>query len=155
MDRTSRRMGLVAGVFALALLAAACGGGANAGGGGGGGGDLWVKIAAPKDHAKVGEPFTLDLQASVPIGAPDTGDHHVHVCFDGASCDTKYTLAYGDTLQIDGLTPGTHTIEASLRNADHSDAGPTDSITVTVTGTATTTSPSPAASPSSSGGYGY
>jgi hypothetical protein len=53
-----------------------------------------------------------------------------------------------------------HTIEASLRNADHSDAGVTDSITVDVIGSAganagagATTSPN--SSTSAGDGYGY
>lgn len=39
---------------------------------------------------------------------------------------------YGDTFEVSGLSPGEHTIEASLRNADHTDAGPSDEITVIV-----------------------
>lgn len=165
MHRTSRRIGWAAVLLGLALIAAACGGGASASQGGG----LWVKIASPKDHAKVGDPFTVELQASVPIGDPSTGDHHVHLCVDGASCDTQYQLAYANTVQVVGLAPGTHTIEASLRNADHSDAGPTDTITVTVTGASTAdagaspgstpaSTPAPSGAPAMSGGtggYGY
>ena len=65
---------------------------------------------------------------------------------------------YGATAQVNGLSPGQHTIEASLRHADHSAVGPTATITVTVTGAgaASNTSPSMATtSPTASGGYGY
>ena len=164
MHRTSPRIGWAAVLLGLALTAAACGIGASASQG-----DLWVKIASPKDHAKVGDPFTVELQASVSIGDPSTGDHHVHLCVDGASCDTQYQLAYANAVQVVGLAPGTHTIEASLRNADHSDAGPTDTITVTVTGASTGdagaspgSTSTPVAAPSgapamtgATGGYGY
>jgi hypothetical protein len=151
-------VGLLAALFALGLVAAACSNGANASSGDGGG-DLSLSIASPKDGAKVQEPFTLKVDASVPLGDPDTGEHHVHLCFDGASCDSEYTLVYGNTFQIKDLSPGMHTIEASLRNADHSDTGVSTTIQVDVTsagagtstGTTTTTSPSA----SSSGGYGY
>jgi len=64
---------------------------------------------------------------------------------------------YSDTTQVQGLSAGKHTIEASLRNADHSAVGPTTSITVTVTGGATS-SGSPSifpSSPSSSSVPGY
>ena len=132
----SARSALVAAMLAFGLLAAAC---SNVSANAAGGSSLWVKIASPAKAASVHDPFTVTLDASVPIGDPSTGDHHVHLCFDGASCDTTYQLAYSTTVQVAGLAPGTHTIEASLRNADHSDAGPTDSITVTVVGGDTAT----------------
>ena len=92
----------------------------------------------------------------------------MHLCVDGASCDTQYQLAYANSVQVVGLAPGTHTIEASLRNADHSDAGPTDTVsTVTVTGASTgdaggssgtAPTPAPSSAPTmtgGTGGYGY
>src|SRR5207247_3748323 len=109
------------------------------------------QITSPSGGASVSEPFTLKVQSSVALGEPSTGRDHVHLCFDGANCDTEYKLVYSDTFQITGLSPGQHTIEASLRNADHSAAGPTASITVTVTGGATSSSPTP----SPSGPYGH
>ena len=113
---------------------------------------------SPSDNASVGEPFTVRLRSNVPIGDPSTGDHHVHLCFDGASCDdvAGSVIAYSNSAQVSGLTRGTHTIEASLRNADHSAAGVTDAITVTVSDAAGASSPAP--SPSTAGGagsYGY
>lgn len=162
MDRsTFRGVGLAAALSVLVLVAAACGGSAGASSSG----DLTLAISAPKDHAKVNQPFTVMLDASVPLGDPSTGEHHVHLCVDGQSCDTQYQLVYADSAQVDGLTPGEHTIEASMRNADHSDTGVSASITVIVTGsdrgasTSGTSTPSPMPSPSSSptagGGYGY
>ena len=162
MDRsTFRGVGLAAALSVLVLVAAACGGSAGASSSG----DLTLAISAPKDPAKVNQPFTVMLDASVPLGDPSTGEHHVHLCVDGQSCDTQYQLVYADSAQVDGLTPGEHTIEASLRYADHSDTGVSASITVIVTGsgggasTSGTSTPSPMLSPSSSpttgGGYGY
>ena len=60
----------------------------------------------------------------------------MHLCFDGGSCDERResVIAYEDSVQVTGLSPGTHTIEASLRNADHSDAGVSTTITITVSG---------------------
>ncbi|MGH3371636.1 MAG: hypothetical protein ACRDPR_16715, partial [Nocardioidaceae bacterium] len=83
----------------------------------------------------------------------------VHLCFDGEDCSTEYSLVYGDTFEIDDLAPGDHTIEASLRNADHSDAGETDTITVTV-GSRTASdagddAPAPSTSEGTTGGFGY
>lgn len=153
-----RYLVLATAVMVFGLLAAACGGGANAAGGG----DLWVRIASPAKDATVSEPFTVTFDASVPIGDPTTGEHHVHLCFDGASCDTQYTLAYTTSIQVDGLTPGEHTIEASLRNADHSDAGPSDTVTITVgqAGAGSGGTPSMGGGSTSSGsdgqnGFGY
>jgi hypothetical protein len=145
---------VLAAAFALSVLAVACSNGSTAAAGGGG--DT-LSIAMPTDGAKVSESFTVTVDASVPLGDPSTGDDHVHLCFDGASCDSEYTLVYGDTFQVDNLAPGQHTIEASLRNADHSAVGPTDMITVTVTGGAGTTPGTPSmssASPNPTDGNG-
>jgi hypothetical protein len=157
-----RMRNVVVAAFALSLLAAACSNGASASAGGGG--DT-LSISAPTDGAKVSEPFTLTLSSNQALGDPSTGDDHVHLCFDGASCDSgSYQLVYGDSAQVDGLSPGQHTIEASLRHADHSAVGPTASITVTVTGGGTggaggagtqTVPPMSPSSGGSSGGYGY
>ena len=159
LQTTPRRVGLLAALFSLGLVAAACSNGASASSDDGGGGDLTLSIASPKDGAKVQEPFTLKVESSVPLGNPDTGDHHVHLCFDGKSCDSEYTLVYGNTFQVTDLTPGMHTIEASLRNADHSDAGVSATIQVNVTsagaGTTGTGGATTSPSASSSGGYGY
>jgi hypothetical protein len=136
----------LAAAFALSVLAVACSNGTSAAAGGG---DT-LSIATPADGAKVSEPFTVKFNASVPLGDPSTGEDHVHLCFDGASCDSgDYLKVYSDSAQVQGLSPGQHTIEASLRNADHSAVGPTATITVTVTGGATSSG-----SPSSGGGYG-
>lgn len=151
----ARRLRLLAALAVFALLAAACGSDASAASGGS---DLSVSIAAPEDGATVGSSFVVNLGASVPIGDPSTGEHHVHLCFDGDSCDEQYVLAYQDHVTVDTLSPGEHTITASLRNADHSDAGPTDSITVTVSandGTGTNSGGSGGGSGSGGGGYGY
>ena len=142
---TSMRTALVASL-AFGVLAVACSNGTSSAAGGNG---PTLTISSPADAANVSEPFTLKLDASVALGDPTTGDDHVHLCFDGASCDSgNYQLVYGDSAQVQGLSAGQHTIEASLRNADHSAVGPTDTITVTVTGGATS-SGSPTGSSSS------
>jgi hypothetical protein len=142
-------------VVAFALLAAACGDAASAGGDG----SATLDITTPADGAEVGSPFTLEVASSLALGDPSTGNHHVHLCFDGEDCATEYALVYGSTFEVDNLTPGEHTIEASLRNADHSDAGVTDTVTVTVgSGTADDAggdSPAPSPSEGTTGGYGY
>ena len=125
-------LGAVGALFALALVAAAC---SNAGASTGGGG-MTLKIASPADGASVSEPFKVTFDASVPLGQPTTGDHHVHLCFDGGSCDelSQSVIAYGNSVMVSDLSPGMHTIEASLRNADHSDTGVSTTISVDVSG---------------------
>ncbi len=140
------------GVIALALAAAACASGASASSGGG---QATLKVSSPSDGATVSSPFTVKLDASVPLGAPSTGEDHVHLCFDGASCDSKYTLVYGNSISIKSLSPGQHTIEASLRNADHSDTGVSTTISVTVSGTGANSGGTSTGSTGSGGGYGY
>lgn len=149
-----RHLRLVGALLAIGVLATACGNGASASSAGS---DLSVRIAAPADGATVGTSFIVNLDASVPIGDPSTGEHHVHLCIDGESCDSKYILAYEDQAQVDGLAPGEHTIEATLRNADHSDAGSSDTIAVTVSadGGAGSGTGGATGGGGSGGGYGY
>jgi hypothetical protein len=145
--RSSYRI-IVAAAFALSALAVACSSTASAGNGSGG--DT-LSISIPANGAKVSEPFTVNLSSNQALGDPSTGDDHVHLCFDGASCDSgQYQIVYGTTAQIIGLSPGTHTIEASLRHADHSAVGPTARITVTVTGAGATSNTSPSMAPATS-----
>jgi hypothetical protein len=93
-------------------------------------------FAAPSDGAQVTSPFEVQLDSSVPLGAPETGQHHVHLYYDTPTPTGDYELVYGNQTQVTALTPGTHTILASLRNANHSDAGPRALITLTVGGAA-------------------
>jgi hypothetical protein len=73
----------------------------------------------------------------------------VHLFFDTDTASSDYDLVYGPTGQVTReLAPGEHTIIASLRNADHSDAGPSQTITVVVAGVGGGgASPDPAAAP--------
>ena len=127
LHRHKRRLWL-AGLPILALVAVACGSSAASGGSD----SLSMSISSPMQGAEVSSPFTVSVEASVPLDEPSTGEHHVHLCFDGEDCDAEYKLVYGNTFEVDDLSPGEHTIQASLRNADHSDAGVSDEITVTI-----------------------
>ena len=131
MQERMRLLGVAGALLALALVAAACSSaGASTGGG------MTLKISSPTDGATVSEPFKVTFDSSVPLGKPTTGDHHVHLCFDGGSCDelSQSVIAYGDSVMVSNLSPGMHTIEASLRNADHSDTGVSTTISVNVSG---------------------
>jgi hypothetical protein len=125
---------LLAVVAAVAIVGAACGSDSRSGGAygssGGGAQGGTVSITAPSSGAKVSEPFTLRFQSSDPIGPTSSGEHHVHVYYDGN--DSKYEVVTATSYVVKDLTPGRHTITASLRNADHSYAGAEDEITVTV-----------------------
>jgi hypothetical protein len=151
------RPSLVGLLLVFGIFATACGAAASAGGSGG----LSVSIVSPSDGDSVSQPFTVKLDASEPIGDPSTGDRHVHLCFDGASCDelASSVIAYSSSAVVSGLSPGMHTIEASLRNADHSDTGVSTTITVKITGGdtsgATTGTGGSSSSGGGSGGYGY
>lgn len=126
-----RLLGVAGALFALALVAAACSSaGASTGSG------MTLKISSPTNGGSVSEPFKVTFDSSVPLGKPTTGDHHVHLCFDGGSCDelSQSVIAYGNSVMVTNLSPGMHTIEASLRNADHSDTGVSATISVDVSG---------------------
>lgn len=112
-----------------ALALTACGGGSgDDAAAGGSGGDL--AIEAPADGADVSSTFTVELSSAEELGPPESGAMHVHLYYDGD--DESYDVVTSDSFEVEGLGPGEHTIEASLRHADHSAAGAEDRVTVTV-----------------------
>jgi hypothetical protein len=155
MFGTRGRFALIGAVMALALIAAACASSSAATGGG-----STFRITAPATGESVTEPFTVRIDSSAALGDPFSGDDHVHVCFDGQSCDQERNLVFGTSCTVTDLAPGRHTIEASLRNADHSAAGPNDTITVMVAagsaaGTGQGSCGTTPTAGRTSGGYGY
>jgi hypothetical protein len=137
-----------AALAALALLGAAGRGddddtvtsdaGADSGGesgSGGGGGDMTISIADPAEGATVEPDFQVEVDPSVDVGEPDTGLHHVHIYYDGKQSEGEYDIVYDVdepwTPEQD-LSPGEHTIEAVIANADHSLTDASDEISVTV-----------------------
>jgi hypothetical protein len=122
---------IIAAVIGLVLVACNPGAGTGASDGG----DLTLSISSPTDGAEVSVPFEIELDSNVALGAPETGDHHAHLYFDTDTSSDDYDLVYATTAEVTReLAPGEHTIIASLRNADHSDAGPSQQITVTIAG---------------------
>jgi hypothetical protein len=115
--------------------------------------DLTLGVTSPSDGAEVSVPFDLELESNVPLGATETGNHHAHLYFDTDTSSDDYDMVFGTTARVTReLAPGEHTIIASLRNADHSDAGPAQEITVTVVaGDGGESTPPPA----DDGGYDY
>jgi hypothetical protein len=111
---------------------AACSSGSQSGGGGQA---ATISFAAPANGAQVTIPFGVQLDSSVPLGQPETGNHHAHLYFDTGTDAADYDIVYGNTWQVTRpLAPGKHTIIVALANPDHSLAGPTQTITVTVGG---------------------
>lgn len=105
-------------------------------------------------------PFSVKVQSSVPLGPTESGLHHVHMWFDDDEAD--YLVVESDQGQITStdsdwfshkapsLSPGSHTVHVSLRNANHSPAGAETQVTVMIGGAgaspaATTSAPAPAA----------
>ena len=114
--------------FVIAMVAAACSDAA-----GGNAGEQTIAIASPADGATVTIPFDVQLESSVPIGEPETGNHHAHLYFDTDTDAADYDIVYSTTWQVTrDLAPGEHTIIVALANPDHSLAGPTQEIHVTV-----------------------
>jgi hypothetical protein len=102
---------------------------------GGNAGEQTIAIASPADGATVSVPFDVQLESSVPIGEPETGNHHAHLYFDTDTNAADYDIVYSTTWQVTrDLAPGEHTIIVALANPDHSLAGPTQEIHVTVAG---------------------
>ena len=141
----------------IAMVAAACSDAA-----GGNAGEQTIAIASPADGATVSIPFDVQLESSVPIGEPETGNHHAHLYFDTDTNAADYDIVYSTSWQVTrDLAPGEHTIIVALANPDHSLAGPTREIHVTVSadgGSGDGGAPAPAnpAAPTSDpGGFPY
>ena len=141
------RLGLLVVMGIAVTLSASCGEPAPTAGAGG---DPTVVIESPNDGARVVAPFEVELESAVELGSPDSGKHHVRIVYDGKARD--YTVVEDTTFTVSDLPPGEHTIEASLRNADESPAGATDSIAVTV---ATGDDGAEEDTGGDDGGYGY
>lgn len=129
-------------------LLTGCGSDSTAGGGSSDSPSL--TITSPSAGDTVGGTFTVKWDANVSLGDPDTGRDHVHVFVDGNTDD--YSVVGGDSLEVTGLSPGDHTVDVTLQNADHSSAGAEDQVEVTVSGTGGDEDPSES---SGGGGYGY
>ena len=124
--QTSKLLALAA---ILALITAAC---SQSGGGDASG--ATISFATPSNGATVSVPFEVKLNASVPLGAPETGNHHAHIYFDSISTNTAdYDIVYGTSEMVTRqLSPGQHTLIVALANPDHSLVGPKQEIKVTV-----------------------
>jgi hypothetical protein len=140
MMRLTERVRMLTALGAIVLVAAAgCGSDTASTGSTGNDGAKTVTIKEPADGAAIDIPFTLRLDSGVELGSTDSGKDHVHLYFDGD--DSKYEVVESDSMQItskspavEGLKPGKHELDISLRNADHSAAGFDTSITVNVNG---------------------
>lgn len=101
-----------------------------------------VKILQPADGDTLSVPFTLVVDSSEALGTTESGNHHVHIYFDGD--DSAYEVIESgnneeheigaESPAMEGLEPGEHVLNISLRNADHSAAGADAEITVNVEG---------------------
>ena len=163
--RSNRTFVFATGAAAL-LAVAACGtssptassgsSGSGSSGSSGGSSAPTLSIVSPAAGASVTAPFMLKVSSNQALGAPSTGDDHVHVFIDGA---TSYTVMTADQMQLKGLSAGKHTIMVTLQHADHSSVGPKATVTVDVTkssGSSSNTGTGGSSGGSSGGGgYGY
>lgn len=115
---------------AVALVVTACGDDDDGGNTTSSNNGMSLTIAAPDDGAEISLPFTVEFDSSEDLGPTDDGVHHVHIFWDGE--DSEYTVVEADSVEVTEAPEGEHTLNASLRNADHSPAGVETEITVTV-----------------------
>lgn len=145
---------LLRGLAAVLVLVAAGCTAEQADAGGASAGTETLAITAPTEGAALTLPFTVQLASNVPLAEPETGEHHVHVFFDGD--DSEYLLVYGTSIEVSelptDLPPGRHVLTASLRHADHSAAGVEAQVEV-VLGPGSGTSGGTGGAPG--GDYGY
>lgn len=160
--RRWRRTAAVVGIALVAAVAACSdddeGSTSTGAGAESGSGDMSISIEQPTDGATVQVPFDVQLDTSVDLGEPDTGLHHVHLYYDGATGEGDYDIVYDDSPTVERqLSDGEHTIEAVIANADHSLTDARDEITVQVGDTAgggsTPGSDGTTEDPYSGGGY--
>src|SRR5262245_13814996 len=108
--RPGRRMFAgVATIFAAALFVAACGsaGASNSSSDGSNGSEsMTLDVVSPTNGATVGTSFKVEVQSNVPFGSPSTGDHHLHLYFDGVKTVGKYDIVYAKSGTVTGLAPG-------------------------------------------------
>lgn len=137
MTKLNKRLRISA-IFGAFLLVGVTGCGSDTAEAGSGG-EQKVTIEEPADGASVDIPFTLRLGSSVELGPTESGNHHVHLYFDGD--DSAYEVVESDSMEITkdspavkGLEPGEHELDISLRNADHSAAGFETKVMVQVGG---------------------
>jgi len=129
----------VAAALTLAIALAACTGGGSPGSSSSGSqaaNGMTISLASPADGAQVSVPFAVTVDSSVPLGPPESGNHHAHLYLDSVTTNqADYDILYSNTWQVTRpLAPGKHTLIVALANPDHSLAGPQQSITVDVTG---------------------
>lgn len=91
-----------------------------------------VSITSPGEGDVVSLPFEVTIEASVPLGTSDAGLHHVHLWF-GDDLDS-YLVVEGNSAEITSAPDGAQVMYASLRNADHTDAGAEASQTIVISG---------------------
>lgn len=89
-----------------------------------------VEIVSPADGEAVDGSFEIAVETDVDLGEPGTGLHHVHIFFDGD--EAEYEMAFADRHQVEGLSPGEHTVEVVVANADHSLTEARQAITVEI-----------------------
>lgn len=132
INRGTRRLRIGAAVATLLtpVVLVAC---SNDSEGDAGGDGSSISITEPAKDAKVNLPLTVKVDAGVPLGPTESGQHHVHLWLDN---DTEnYLVVESDTATVSpgmkatlsgkplDLAPGKHIIHISLRNANHSAAG--------------------------------
>lgn len=89
-----------------------------------------VGVVDPAPGAVVTLPFVVTLEASVPLGTPADGLHHVHVWFgDDLS---SYLVVEDTTVEVPYAPAGEHEMHVSLRNADHTETGASVSIPLVI-----------------------
>jgi len=118
-------MRMLASIATLALLAAL-------GAGCGSEPEESVEIVAPVPGTAVSLPFEVTVEASVPLGSPADGLHHVHIWFSDEL--ESYLVVEHNVVQINYAPDGAHQMHVSLRNADHSSAGVEISMPLTISG---------------------
>jgi hypothetical protein len=91
-----------------------------------------VEIISPTEGAVVSIPFEVTVEATVPLGSPDDGLHHVHIWF--GDDETSYLVVEGAVAEITNAPPGAHEMHVSLRNPDHSFSGAETSIALVISG---------------------
>jgi len=59
---------------------------------------MTISLASPADGAQVSVPFAVTVDSSVPLGPPESGNHHAHLYFDSVTTNqADYDILYSNT----------------------------------------------------------
>lgn len=109
--------------------------------------DISLEVLAPTTGDVLSVPFEVTVEVSVPIGPPESEDHHVHVWFGIAQDDPIFL--FETTMAVTEAPEGDQTMWVQVHTAEHEPVGEEVAVELTIEGG------SGAGADDDDGGYDY